>query len=67
MSQISVAPVRVEEPDGSWVAVDTTLSAQPGGSVAPAATVPGLVSGGGAGPLMTISQATGDPAGSVSV
>jgi hypothetical protein len=67
-SQISAGPVRVEEPDGSWVPVDTTLSANPDGSVTPGAIVPGLsLSGGGSGPLMTVSQATGDPAGSVSV
>lgn len=68
LSQISAAPVRVKEPDGSWDPIDTTLSVLPDGSVAPNAIVPGLVlSGGGSGPLMTVSQATGDPAGSVSV
>jgi hypothetical protein len=53
----SAAPVRVQQPDGSWVPVDTTLSVQPDGSVRPAAVTTGLVlSGGGSGPLYTLSQ-----------
>jgi hypothetical protein len=53
----SVSPVRVQRPDGSWVPVDPTLARQPDGSYAPAAITTGLkLSGGGAGPLYTLSQ-----------
>lgn len=53
----SLVPVRVQRPDGSWVPVDPTLSARPDGSVAPAAITTGLsLSGGGAGPMFTLSQ-----------
>jgi hypothetical protein len=53
----SLVPVRVQRPDGSWVPVDTTLSARPDGSVAPGAILAGLsLSGGGSGPLFTLSQ-----------
>jgi hypothetical protein len=53
----SPVPVRVQQPDGSWVQVDPTLSVQPDGSVRPAAITTGLVlSGGGNGPLYTLSQ-----------
>jgi hypothetical protein len=53
----SLQPQQVQEPDGSWVPVDTTLSAQPDGSVAPGAITTGLsLSGGGSGPLYTLSQ-----------
>jgi hypothetical protein len=53
----SLVPQRVEEPDGSWVPIDTTLSVQPGGLVAPGAITTGLtLSDGGPGPLFTLSQ-----------
>src|SRR5271166_1515518 len=68
LAQESAVPVRVLMPNGSWVPVDTMLSARADGSVAPGAVVPGVaLSGGGSGSLFTVSQATGDPAGSVSV
>jgi hypothetical protein len=68
LAQESALPYQVQRPDGSWVQVDTTLSAQPDGSVAPAATVTGLrLSGGGSGPLYTVTSAAGEPTGSVSV
>ncbi|MBO0807311.1 MAG: LamG domain-containing protein [Actinobacteria bacterium] len=52
----SPQPVRVQQPDGSWVPVDTTLVAQPNGAIRPAAITTGLVlSGGGSGPLYTLS------------
>ncbi len=44
----SLVPYQVQEPGGSWVPVDTTLSVQPGGAVAPAAITTGLtISDGG--------------------
>jgi len=47
----------VQRPDGGWVPVDTTLSVQPDGSVAPKAITTGLsLSGGGPGPLYTLSK-----------
>jgi hypothetical protein len=53
----SPVPVRVQQGDGSWVPVDTTLSVQPDGLVAPAAITTGLVlSGGGSGPLYTLTE-----------
>jgi len=53
----SLVPRRVQRPDGSWVPVDTTLSVRPDGSVAPGAITVGLsLSGGGSGPLYTLSQ-----------
>jgi hypothetical protein len=53
----SASPVRVQQPDGSWVPVDPTLAQQPDGSYAPAAITTGLrLSGGGPGPLYTLSQ-----------
>src|SRR5258706_3184746 len=38
----SLVPQRVQQPDGSWVPVDTALSAPPDGSAAPAAILTGL-------------------------
>jgi hypothetical protein len=65
LTQESAVPVRVQRADGSWVAVDTTLSARADGLVVPGAVVPGLVmSGGGRVPLYTLTSASG---GSVSV
>lgn len=53
----SASPVRVQRPDGSWVPVDPALAQQPDGSYAPAAITTGLrLSGGGPGPLYTLSQ-----------
>lgn len=53
----SLVPQRVQEPDGSWTAVNTTLSVQPSGLVAPGAITTGLtLSDGGSGPLYTLSQ-----------
>lgn len=52
----SPVPVRARRADGSWAAVDTTLRRRADGSVAPEATVAGLVlSGGGDGPLARIA------------
>ncbi len=46
----SLVPQRVQEPDGSWEPVDTTLAVTGNGLVAPKATLAGLtLSGGGAG------------------
>lgn len=56
----SLVPYQVPAADGSWVPVDTTLSVQPGGVVAPAAITTGLtVSDGGSGPLYTLTSASG--------
>jgi hypothetical protein len=53
----SLVPQQVQEPDGSWVPVDTTLSVESGGLVVPAAITTGLtLSNGGSGPLYTLSQ-----------
>ena len=55
----SLVPVRVHEPGGSWVPVNTALSVRPGGRVAPGAIEAGLsISGGGRGPLFTLSQSS---------
>jgi hypothetical protein len=53
---VAARPVRVHRADGSWVPVDTTLRREPGGWVAPVATPMALrLSGGGAGPLVTMT------------
>jgi hypothetical protein len=53
----SLVPVRVRRPGGSWGPVDTALSVRPDGSVAPGAITVGLrLSGGGPGPLYTLSS-----------
>jgi hypothetical protein len=50
-------PVRVQQPDRSWVDVDTTLKAGAGGRVVPVASAIGLsFSGGGDSVAVTISQ-----------
>ncbi|WP_067503791.1 RHS repeat-associated core domain-containing protein [Actinoplanes sp. TFC3] len=50
-------PVRVER-GTSWAPVDTTLTAQPDGTVQPAATAVGLeFSGGGTGPMVKVTEA----------
>ncbi|MEU6550175.1 LamG-like jellyroll fold domain-containing protein [Streptomyces sp. NPDC046915] len=55
----SVLPVRVRE-DGTWVPVDATLAANADGTYSPKATPSGVrLSGGGNGPLATLT----DPAG----
>lgn len=55
----SLVPVRARRLDGSWVPVDTRLSFQADGSVAPGAIITGLtLSGGGNGPLYTLSDGT---------
>ncbi|WP_133306055.1 LamG-like jellyroll fold domain-containing protein [Microbispora triticiradicis] len=52
----SPLPVRVRRGAG-WAAVDTTLRAEPDGTIAPVATAVGLsLSGGGDGPFATISD-----------
>lgn len=52
-------PVRVQR-DNAWVAVDTTLKRAADGTVQPAATAVGLTfSGGGAGALVTVTEAGG--------
>ncbi|GAA2617539.1 hypothetical protein GCM10010436_21270 [Paractinoplanes durhamensis] len=63
-------PIRVER-NGAWIPVDTALAARPDGTVQPMATAVGLVfSGGGAGPLVSLSEAgttlkLGSPLGSM--
>ncbi len=53
----SLVPQQVQQADGSWIPIDTTLSIQPDGLVAPAAITTGLtLSDGGLGPLFTLSQ-----------
>src|SRR5580700_7700286 len=50
------SPVRVRR-HGVWVPVDTRLSRRADGTIAPAATATGVVfSGGGTGPMTTLSQ-----------
>jgi len=52
----SLVPQQVQQADGTWVPVDTTLSVQADGSVAPSAITTGLtLSDGGSGPLFTLS------------
>ena len=41
-AQESLAPQRVQEPDGSWVPLDTTLTVASDGLVEPKATLAGL-------------------------
>ena len=61
-SQTHAIPVRVRR-GGSWADVDATLRLRADGSVAPVATVLGMVfSGGGSGPLATVSQDGGSVA-----
>lgn len=53
----SLQPVRTQLPDGTWVPVNTALSVRADGSVAPGAITVGLsLSGGGSGPLYTLSS-----------
>jgi hypothetical protein len=53
----SLVPNRVQRHDGSWVPIDTTLSRRSDGSIAPVAITTGVtLSGGGAGPMYTLSQ-----------
>jgi hypothetical protein len=50
-------PVRVHKADGSWVDIDPTLRANSDGSVGPAAVPATLrLSGGGSGPLATLTK-----------
>ena len=54
---VAAAAQRVQNADGSWSAVDPTLALQSDGTVRPAATPAGLVlSGGGTGPMLTMTQ-----------
>jgi hypothetical protein len=57
MTMTSAArPVRVRRPDGSWDPIDTTLTAAADGTIRPGATSVDLVfSGGGTGPLTTVT------------
>ncbi|MBS2546424.1 ricin-type beta-trefoil lectin domain protein [Catenulispora sp. NL8] len=56
----SIAPERVKR-SSSWVPIDTGLKANPDGSVAPVAVEsPVTLSGGGSGPLATMTNASGD-------
>lgn len=57
-AELSTVPVRVRADDGSWLDVDTTLVAQPDGTVATTATPTEVVlSGGGADtPLVRIAE-----------
>ena len=53
----SLVPKRVQRSDGSWVPVDPTLVRRSDGSVAPVAVTTGVtLSGGGVGPMYTMSQ-----------
>jgi hypothetical protein len=61
-SQTYAIPVRMRR-GGSWADVNATLRFRADGSVAPVATVVGMVlSGGGSGPLATVSQDGGSVA-----
>lgn len=52
----SLTPVRVQQ-DGQWRDIDTTLQANPDGSVSPAATAEDVTfSGGGSDPAVTVSE-----------
>jgi hypothetical protein len=54
---LSVRPVRVRKPDGSWTAVDTALRRTPDGSITPvAAPLNARLSGGGSGPLLSVAR-----------
>ena len=58
--RVAPAPQRVRRADGTWTAVDTVLRHEPDGTVAPGASPAGLVmSGGGTGPLFSVSRAGG--------
>ena len=53
----SPVPQWAQRPDGSWSAIDTTLQLRSDGSIAPAVSAVGLaLSGGGTGPMVTVSQ-----------
>jgi hypothetical protein len=55
----SLVPYQVRAADGSWMPVNTSLSVQPGGVVAPTAITTGLtISDGGSGPLYTLTSGT---------
>lgn len=59
-STTSLLPVRVHQ-DGAWVPVDATLSVNADGTVSPHATPNAVkLSGGGAGPLVTLTHADGN-------
>jgi hypothetical protein len=54
----NAVPVRAKDHDGAWAPIDLTLHANADGSVSPAVTaVPLALSGGGAAPLATLTQA----------
>jgi Concanavalin A-like lectin/glucanases superfamily len=58
--KFSLEPVRVQRPDKSWVPVDLTLRAVPGGLVAPAASPMDVrFSGGGDGPAVVMVSGRG--------
>ena len=57
-AELHTSVKRVRRPDGTWTAPDATLRVAADGSVAPVAAAIGLrLSGGGAGPLVTVERA----------
>lgn len=59
-STTSLLPTRVQQ-NGAWTPVDATLTANGDGTYSPAATPNGVVlSGGGTGPLVTLTHADGN-------
>src|SRR5262245_1888836 len=57
----AVMPQRVKQPGGGWAPIDTTLRAAPDGTVVPrAATRNVRLSGGGVGPVATMTTDSGD-------
>ena len=58
--RVAPVPQRARRADGTWAAVETPLRRQADGSIAPGASPAGLViSGGGPGPLFTVSRGGG--------
>lgn len=54
------APERVKQEDGNWLAIDTALQVNPDGTLSPKAVPsPLVISGGGTGPMATMTTADG--------